>query len=261
MKAFIGLVNKDMLLARFGYIVWLVGGTLLLLGAYVLALRTDKELIVTPFIFMVLILHVPFGPLMMLSLLRIEGRTQLWLYNPQGSVKLLLAKMTATALFLVLSQLLFNAQTFIFVKWLKAKGISNEIVTLFAPEDLLLINSIFFAVAMYLATWIIFLWVIYHSLGKFPALRSWRWLAVILILIAINSIEAMAYRIESVSNFFSKYVLKFSIATEFHYDKIAGWTVVQNDLGIPILPLIAYVVLALTLFYIACVLLDKKVEV
>ena len=106
MNAFIGLVKKDMLISRFWYSTWLIFLSLLMVAGSVFANKLNEPDLVLPILVTLMPLHVFFMPIMMYSLLRTEGKTQLWLYNPQSSVKLLLAKCKAALIFQIISQVL-----------------------------------------------------------------------------------------------------------------------------------------------------------
>lgn len=263
MRAFIGLVKKDMLLARLGCILWLIGVVLMLLSGYISAVRTGEPLIVIPFLFATAFAHIIFAPIAMLSLLRIEGKTQLWLYNPQGSMKLLLAKSTTVVIYQIISQVLTTIGAFAIVKWLGENNVRAELIDLFTFKNFFLLNTAFFAVALYLSIWIAFLWVVYHSLSKYPVIRKLRWLVIILIVLTSNVIETLFVRVDALRNNILRWEVKLTSISSIQYDETRGWEAITNpiDIGLPVLPVMMYSVLALILFYTASVLLDKKVEV
>lgn len=261
MKAFVGLMKKDMLLARFGYIVWLIAAFLMLLGGYIFAVRADEQFIVVPFIFMALFMHVGFAPLYVLSLLRVEGKTQLWLYNPQGSIKLLLSKCATAVISLIASQVLTSIFAFIMVKVVGLQGVQNSVKEIFSVKHFAFMNGALLAGSIYLMIWVIFLWVVYHSLSHRPILRKLRWLVVILIVIASNIIETAFMRIEALRNFVMSWVVDVKYIASFSYSTGAGLESMPLEFSLPIIPIILYAGYALILFYTASLLLDKKVEV
>lgn len=261
MKAFIGLVKKDMLLARLGYILWLIGTALLLISGYISAVRSDEPFLVLPFLFATIIMHVGFAPVATLSLLRVEGKTQLWLYNPQGSMKLLLAKFTTVSVFLAISQWLTSIGAYALIKWMGAHGVRSEWIALFSVKHFFLLNTALFAGSLYLSIWIAFLWVVFHSLSQYPVLRKIRALVIIGIIIAANLIETLFMQIDALRSAVLRWDVNITSLSSIQFNENIGLEFNSINIALPVLPVIIYTVLALLLFYTASVLLDKKVEV
>ena len=254
MNAFIGLVKKDMLISRFWYSTWLIFLSLLMVAGSVFASKLNEPGIVVPILVTFLPLHVFFMPFMVYSLLKLEGKTQLWLYNPQSSVKLLLAKISASFIFQFFSQLLVVIYGYMMLKWLVNQGVDG----VFPVKAIIFTYVAMLATALLFSIWITFLWTFYHSLGRYPRLKNFRWLVVLLVIIAYNTIETIFIRTKLFENhLFPQSDTMISIA----YDGNTGWTMVYEEIPVSILPIIFYTILSLTLFFIASKLLDKKVEV
>ena len=228
----------------------MVGGTLF-------ANKLKEPDLVLPLLVTLMPLHLFFMPIMMYSLLRTEGKTQLWLYNPQSSVKLLLAKCKATFIFQIISQALVISYGFIMLNWFVNQNASEAI----SIKALLLTNAAVLAGGFYLMIWIIFLWTVYHSLGRYPALKRFRWLVVILVLFAYNLIETLFIKLKLIQSYLFNWTTTVDTALYVGYEKTTGWTMVYEKIPVPIIPVIIYSFLALILFLIASKLLDKKVEV
>lgn len=256
MKPFIGLLKKEILISRFWYITWLVIILLFMSAGIILAIRVNEPSIVIP-VFMTLIpLHMLFMPIMVYSLLRVEGKTQLWLYNPQSSVKLLLAKISVSFIFQVLSQLLVVLYALSTMKWLASVGAGG----VFSLNAIVITNLGMLAIAFLFSVWVIFLWTIYHSLGRFPAWKNFRWLAVLIVIFLYNLLEALFIRIHLIESHLFGWSQTTNAMIAITYDG-NSWVMLYEQIPIPILPVIFYSLLSLLLFLVACKLLDKKVEV
>ncbi|MBS4179316.1 hypothetical protein [Lederbergia citrea] len=253
MKSFIGLLKKEMLISRFWYITYLIIILVGLTGGAFFANRVDEPSMIGPMIIMFMPLQLFFLPLMVHSLLKTEGRTQLWLYNPQSSVKLLLAKVTTALMFQIISQILWISCGSIMMKLLNNQNISWKAI--------ILTNVGLLSVGLYLTIWVIFLWTIYHSLGKFPSLRKFRWLAVLLVIIVYNTLETLFIKIGFIHDRVFKLTTSVNTTLGFTYKNDTGWTIIYEPIPVPILPIIFYTILSFILFIIASKLLDKKVEV
>lgn len=257
MNAFSGLLKKDMLISRFWYVVYLIAITVGIAVAFSLVYKWNEADLLVPLMGMMIPIQIFYIPLMVFSLLRVEGKTQLWLYNPQSSFKLLLSKITVSFIFHVCSQIFFM----ILVSTL-LKLIFNMNVNDLAPVGgIALTGAGFVLIGLYLSILVIFLWTVYHSLGKFPAWRNYRWLAVAAIFFGYNTLETLIVKVQSVNDFVLKYQLNFYAPVQFSYQTGTGWEFVYEVIPIPIIPLIYYTLLALILFAGASRLLDKKVEV
>lgn len=260
MHSFIGLVKKDLKLARFGYVIWLIGTFLTLLGSYFLAVKVQLPLVVAIFYIMLVVLHIPLGALIIVSLLNIEGKTQLWLYNPQGSAKLLFGKLLAMAIYLVSSQLLFVLYGWILFKWLEMKEAMHGLIELIPWKESFILYALIFGAAVTLALWIIFLWTIYHSLGRIAWLSRLRWLVVVLIIVVYNVISALLEKVQLIHDFIHQWAFKIQFATSLHYEH-GEWSVIYSEQELPIISMIISIVIMSAMFYISSYLLNKKVEV
>ncbi|KYD08796.1 hypothetical protein [Caldibacillus debilis] len=255
MKPFIGLVKKELLLARYWYLTSVIFMALIFLAAFLLGLRYDMPTAFVPFYMLSMIFLLFFMPAMLLSLLRVEGRTQLWLYNPQPSSLLLLGKLAAAFLFQLLSHLLFILAGILFNLWLEKHGFSPRIPIGEAFSIHLLITG----VAVIFSLWSAFLWTVYHSLGKYPRLKHLRWLIVSAIFLLYCYIESRVMKLDFVHKWMEPSV-KVS-GTPSLYFSGKGWSVEIDHMPISVGGLIYFILLSLLLFYGASKLLDKKVEV
>ncbi|WP_062105785.1 hypothetical protein [Bacillus niameyensis] len=263
MHAFWGLIKKDLAITRFWYLVWLVLLFLGMIASFVLVERINEPSSLVPIYILAISAQIVLMPILMLFALKIEGKSQMWLYNPQSSTKLLLAKLTSMFLMQVLSQFFLIIYGVVILNYLlRAEVISTS-------EKFLPINLIFLfhlgiiGTAVYLAIWILFYWTVYHSLGKYPHIRSFRWLIIMIMWFSFNTIEAIFHFILGKSNLFPSLTIEINTVPSMDYVSGSGWEIVKRDgdFSFPILAICIYTVIAIALFLISSRLLDKKVEV
>src|SRR5690606_1434665 len=99
------------------------------------------------------------------------------------------------------------------------------------------------------------------SLGRYPAWRNYRWLAVALTVISFNVFEALLIRFNIMKDHLLGWSTTMEAMMSIRYDKGVGWSMDTLEISVPILPILLYGVLAILLFFAATKLLDKKVEV
>src|SRR5690625_6229569 len=106
MTAFKGLLMKDFYITRNWFIACLIGDVVFLLIPFVVGTYVNVPLsFVSIFLFMVLVFFICLLPAMLIQILQLEGKTQLWLYNPQSSSKLFLSKLIVGFGYQLISQL------------------------------------------------------------------------------------------------------------------------------------------------------------
>lgn len=256
MRAFNGLLKKDFYISRFWFFTWLIMMMLIMAASVILANRIGDPTVSIGFIIMLMIFHLAFIPLMVFSSLRIEGKTQIWLYNPQSSKLLILSKMAVSIIYQLLSQVILVIFTSVILHSM-ADRLNGITLTLM---DLVLINLAVMLIGLYLTFWIIFYWSIYHSLGKYPAIRKIRWIAIILVLFVCNSFEMLLLKIKSFKNLLHEWTFPLPLNHSFDYSQ-QGWSTQIELVDVAVVPIILYVIVAIILFLISSWLLDRKVEV
>lgn len=127
-------------------------------------------------------------------------------------------------------------------------------------KELLLFNIMILIIATFITIWAIFLWAVYHSLGQYPALRKIRWLAVVTVFAGYTFLEGLFTRTKLVQEHLYSWTMTVNVATSFTMND-NGWGFERSDIAVPITPFLLYAILLLVIFYVACRLLDKKVEV
>lgn len=261
MNAFIGLLKKDLSLMRFWYIIWLVFMFLGMIGSYAVSVYTSEPSLTVPFLVTMAAFHAFLAPLSLLTILNIEGKTQLWLYNPQSSFKLLLSKISAAAIIQFFAQICITLYAFFVMKVLLNHGLIDRFSSFLPFKQGFFIQLGIFGVSLYISIWVIFLWTIYHSLGKYPAIKNFRWLAVIFVWFAYNLLEMLLAKTKLIKNELFSFAVNVNIAPKMDYELENGWNIVYTDAHVPLVAITLYVILSIIFFLLASWLLDRKVEV
>jgi hypothetical protein len=253
MTAFLGLVKKDMMLMRFWYVVWLVFTLISMAGGFIISKWLSELSVIVPVYIMLMGLQLFLMPIMLSTALRIEGKSQLWLYNPQSSKKLLLAKLSAVSIFQGGSQLILALYGLVMAKILVEKGVISSFSDFLPLKQGFFIHLGIFSMSAYMCFWIMFLWTVYHSFGRYSAIKNFRWLVVILVCGTYNVFEAFLFKLKVIKEPLFTFTVK--------YESGRGWTIPYTEVSLPIVPIIVYSLISIALFLIASRLLDKKVEV
>ncbi|WP_226035092.1 hypothetical protein [Aquibacillus saliphilus] len=254
-----GLLIKDYRISRFHFLTWVVAIIVLLSFGVVFSAYTNQPA-GTFFIFILVgISIVGIAPIMMLSLLTIEGKNQLWLYSPRSSYTLLLSKFAVILTYQFIIQILLTIYGAISMYWF-GKSVYQQLSTGMFIELIAVINIALLLTGIYFTCWLIFYWSIYHSLKKYPKIRPFRWLVIIVLFFAYNLFEAFLIRLEIVKNFVSLYQLNIVSNTSLNYVD-DEWNVLFDTATIPITPIIYYTLLAFLLFFATSRFLERKVEV
>lgn len=255
MNSFIGLLKKEFIISRFWFLIWLGIIVLSISASWIYGIRIENLSIVFGIFGAYIPLLLFFMPVMVLSLLRIEGRTQIWLHNPQSSSKLLFAKISASLIYQILSQIIVIFCGLLFNLWLQSQGVLELL-----PMNLFIqIYTVILFVSLNMAIWVLFLWTLYHSLGKYPSIKKMRWLFILIFIVGWTYIE------DKIISFLSHSKFQLSIHVNLDdpfFDTINDQSTNSMEvLPIPVLPIIYYILITVVLFIAASKLLDKKVEV
>ena len=258
MKPFLGLLKKDGMILQFWYMIWFVlsvGGMII---AFFFSKKYDEPLVTLPIIVFLFFFHMYLMPLMMLSMLRMEGKTQMWLHNPQSSYQLLFSKLSVVVGYQMISQVLVSLYFLLLYKWYFNEQILQWFLDL-NFKHLLLLNGFVLATAIYFSLWIIFLWTVYHSLSKYPALKHLRWLVIVLIIGAYHFLGYLSQKFG-----FNDYIYRLwriDISNNKAYENGFAFDATATSLEIPASIIIYYVIFCIILFFVSGKLLDRKVEV
>ncbi|VEF48967.1 YhcE protein [Bacillus freudenreichii] len=261
MTAFFGLLKKDLSLIRFWYMVWLAFMMLGIIAVYGISKGVSEPSILVPYLVTMGSFHVFLAPIALLYMLNIEGKTQLWLYNPQNSTKLLLSKICSATVIQLIAQVIISLFAVIVMKILQDNGLIEHFSDFLPFKQGFYMQLGIFGVSMYMSIWVIFLWTVYHSLGKYPSIRNFRWLAVVLVWLAYNVFEALLAKTKVIQNQLFYFSVNVDIAPQMDYETKEGWKILYADASVPVTAIVLYVILSVIFFLLASWLLDRKVEV
>jgi hypothetical protein len=259
MSAFKGLLLKDLKTSK----IWFYGWIAIILFIYALGLIlgrvTGEPTVVAVFVIMLGIFHLAVMPVIFFSMLRVEGKTQLWLHSPQSGFKLIAPKLIIAFIYSVLSFLLVDILGIISIAGLPEGA---NFFSYWPVKEGILFNLGISAAAFNFSIWIFFFWTFYHALGKFPAIKNIRWLFILGFIIVYQSITAMFMSFGWVQNLFESWTIDVPAGFAFTVDRQnadAGFY--SEIIPFPILPFAFEGLVMISLFIISCWLLDRKVEV
>ncbi|MGM0844128.1 MAG: hypothetical protein ACQEUT_04055 [Bacillota bacterium] len=253
MKAFKGLLWKDYSISRFWFFGWLA----LLIFFYIVGVSLAVYFDIMEFSIMVVFLeglsHLIFMPLMLLSMLMIEGRTQLWLYTVQSGWKLLLSKLTVAFSYSVLSLLMVDLLGVISLSWQSAE------IHYVPWRESIFFNLAVTSSAVYFSCWVFFYWTVFYSLGKTPLLKKFRWFILVLIFVSYQVIAALILTLDWFREFTNLWTVK--VRGEFFIEVgPTNFTTGSEFIHLPVIPFLLYAVLAAVIFFAASLMLERKVE-
>ncbi|MBS4173654.1 hypothetical protein [Bacillus sp. FJAT-49736] len=259
MIPFQGLLKKEFYVTRLSFLTWVIFMLIANIASFVIANRIDEPLVPIGFQIAIAVFHIGLMPIMLLTSLKLEGKTQLWLYNPQSSKTLLLSKITMLAAYQLISQLILVLTSQVAYKYAVSQGVQIEH---FPISTVLAINISLLLIGLYASLWIMFYWCFFHSLGKYPSIKKVRWLFILILFFIFNAIETAIMQIDFLRDIVTKWKLPMYINPRFHYEVTSHKWNMQFDMQqVAIIPLIIYAVIAIALYIISSWLLDKKVEV
>ncbi|MFZ3588521.1 hypothetical protein ACOI1C_04415 [Bacillus sp. DJP31] len=254
-----GLLKKDYRISRLMFLTW-VGAVLLLMAfGFGFSAYTAQPVGTLPIFVIIALSQFVFGPIMMLTLLNIEGKNQLWLYSPRASYTLLLSKFGVIFTYQIVIQLLLTIYAAISLFWF-GKSVYEQIGAGFFTQSISWLNVLLLLASISLTCWITFFWTVYQSLKSKPKIRPFRWVIIILLAFFYSLFEALLLEIDTINEFILRY--KFNLFTEASLQYADGeWSALFYTTDVPIIPIIYYSILAVVLFIAAARLLEKKVEV
>ncbi|TMU85654.1 hypothetical protein FGG79_10605 [Bacillus sp. BHET2] len=259
MGAFKGLLWKDFKTSS----IWFYGWVAIILLIFIIGLMIGnyaKEPTVSQiFLIMIGVFHFAFLPGIVCSMLRLEGKTQLWLHSPHSGFMLILPKLLIAFLYSCLSLLLVDGLGILTMVMFQG----DSLFPYWPIKEGILFNLAVTIVGVYLSGWAIFLWTFYHSLSKYPSIKNIRWLFIAGFIIIYQSVVAFIMSIGWVKTiFFDTFTVKVSTGFFFSvgaHEANAGFN--PEMVPLPLMPFIFEGMVMITVLIISCWLLDRKVEV
>ncbi|MCA1057933.1 hypothetical protein LCL96_03265 [Rossellomorea aquimaris] len=259
MTAFKGLLWKDFKTSSTWFYGWIAILFLLFIIGVVIGEYVNEPGISQLFLIMIGVFHIAFLPVMVCSMLRLEGKTQLWLHSPHGGYMLLLPKVIIAFLYSTLSLLLVDGLGVLMMLLYP----ESSLFSYWPVKEGILFNLGVTIVGLYFSGWGIFLWTLYHSLSKYPAIKNMRWIIIAGFIILYQSVVAFLMSIDWVEKiFFETLTLKVSSGFFFSVEANevnAGFN--PETIPLPVLPFLFEGVIMIIVLMISCRLLDRKVEV
>ncbi|QIW82139.1 hypothetical protein [Bacillus tequilensis] len=253
MDSFLGLVKKDIKLSRMWLLVLICGIIFLLGTGHMIAYRTKEPLVI--FVFFVVIAFFLFflSPVFVFYHLRKEGKSQLWLYNPNGGFLLFSSKLTASLLYQFLIQLALTAYGIGIYHMLSVKNLLEHHVDM--TSTVVLLNVFGLISSLYMSVTIVVFWTVFHSLKNW---RGTRWLAM-------GLLAAVWY-------FFDEYIISPLVVSQKHFWPVTVycnldfnyhdvWRLELKPIHLSVLGFPIAIVITILLLIMASKLLDRKVEV
>ncbi|WP_317949337.1 hypothetical protein [Rossellomorea marisflavi] len=256
MNKFKGLIWKDLHTSK----VWFIGWIAIIIVMYSIGIAASKYLneatLPVAFTIMIGVLQFGFLPVIIYSMLRLEGKTQLWLHSPLSGFSLLTSKFLVALIYLLISLVLVNLLGFISIGRLPH-------INYWPIKEGVILNLVVLLVGIYFSGWIIFFWVSYHYMLKFPNIKNVRWLIISLFWILYTSALTFLTNLEVVKKLTDNYLVVNVPASFFFTIGSAG----ENNgfeidlIPLPLIPFIWEGSIWILLFIISCRLLDSRIEV
>lgn len=261
LNSFKGLVLKEWLIGKFT-LLWLlvsqVGFVFIsfLISRYwevagVFYMSTWVIMILQPFIMFSLIL----------GCLNYEGKTQLWIYNPQSAAMLLGSKLLSSVLFQGIS-ILF-ACCLVFVAFRVPTSYFQQDFQLEHMEllGLLQVGGVMTAVSIVIAVLMMFLWVVYHALARIQLIKNIRWLLVFLLFIGTVILKNWVGHTMLYSKLDDIWAVPAFSGSSFRLSQSKLEFYLESGGNISLLTSGLDVIGLVILFLASCWLLDRKIEV
>ncbi|MCP3741188.1 hypothetical protein [Rossellomorea sp. BNER] len=256
MKSFQGLLWKDYFISRMWFFGWIGIITFLYAVGVGVSKYFEEPGVIFLFIVMLGFMQLAFLPIMLIAMLRLEGRTQLWLHTPLNCWKLLLSK--------TLLAFIYSIVAFLFVDLLGVLSLSLNMIDFpYLPwKESIWFNLVLISMAVHLGSWILFYWTFYHSLSKYPRLKNIRWILIVIIYFVYHFGSAILVKFQWINDILNAWTIKIPSGMFFEIGPEGNqFTVNDEYLNFPLLTLIIYIVLTLFLFALSSWLLERKVEV
>ncbi|WP_201713595.1 hypothetical protein [Rossellomorea arthrocnemi] len=259
MNAFKGLLWKDFKTSSIWFYGWIAIIFLIFIIGLVIGNYVNEPSVSQIFLIMIGVFHFAFLPGIVCSMLRVEGKTQLWLHSPHSGFKLLLSKIIIAFIYSTLSLLLVDGLGILTMAVFQ----EDSLFSYWPIKEGFLINLGVTIVGLYFSGWTIFLWTLYHSLSKYPSLKNIRWIFIAGFIIVYQSVVAFLMSIKWMEEFFFK-SMTVNVSTGFFFSVGANEANAGFDpemLPLPLMPFLFEGMIMIIVFIISCRLLDRKVEV
>ncbi|MGE7764391.1 hypothetical protein [Peribacillus sp. NPDC096540] len=262
MNSFIGLMKKEWLIGK-NALLWLLAAQA---GLVLISFLVSRYWEVAGLFYMSTWLIMIMQPFIMISLifgcLNSDGKTQLWIYNPQSSAILLGSKLLTSVLFQVASILFACFLVFVALRVPTSYFHADfQLENMVGLVGLFKIGGYMMVAGIVIAVLMMFLWVVYHALARVHFIKHLRWLFVSALCIGMIMLRdrigntALYQKLDDIwiipaisgsSMNMSEFKLEFYLK--------GGGNISLLTSGLDVIGLVL-------LFLAACWLLDRKIEV
>ncbi|WP_064092465.1 hypothetical protein [Rossellomorea aquimaris] len=259
MNAFKGLLWKDYQTSKIWFVGWLAIIFLIYVIGIVIGNVVNNPSVVIFFLIMIGVFHIAVLPTIVVSMLKLEGNTQLWLHTPQNGFTLIISKIMIAFLYSTLSLFVVDGLGMISLALFPENGLFSY----WPFKEGVSFNLVVTTVALYFSVWTIFFWTLYHALNKYPLIKNIRWMVIIGFIIVYQSIISFFMSLKWVQKlFFERFTINVNSGLFFTIGPgEAEFGMNAEIIPMPMLPFIFEGFVMITLFIISCWLLDRKVEV
>ncbi|MFD6440588.1 hypothetical protein ACFWDG_12390 [Peribacillus sp. NPDC060186] len=261
MNSFKGLMKKEWLIGK-NALLWLLVTQAGLVFISFFASRYWE--VAGPFYmstWWIIMMHPLIMILLILGCLSSDGKTQLWIYNPQSSAMLLGSKLLISMVFQVVSLIFSSCLAFVALTIPSSYFQADfQVENMLELGGLLKLDAFMLTLSILIAVFLLFLWVVYHALARVHSIRHLRWLFVSALCIGMimlrDRIVNMAFYQKLDDMWVIQTIRETSMTmTEFKlgfYLKAGDFSLLTSGLD----------VIGLVLLFLAsCWLLDRKIEV
>ncbi|MFD0048054.1 hypothetical protein ACFVHQ_01730 [Actinomycetes bacterium NPDC127524] len=261
MFALKGLLKKEWLIGKkMLYVLLFLQAALFIIG-YASSWYFRNSSVFTLMMFGMILFHMGGIPAFLCYLLSADGKTQLWLHNPNSSWLLLGAKLIMSLVLHFLSILAACFLAFVVLHFSEDifRG-GAKIIGEPTFGELLMFAATVSVSSLFIGGIVLLLWTLYHSLARVRIVRKVRWLAAILGFAAItvlwNWMTTFAFykKMESIGSFHFHTVSNFKITSHS-----VGFLAAENSSSIMILAL--RTIFFIFAFWLSARLFDRKIEV
>lgn len=263
MSSFTGLYWKELKIAKVDFLTAMGFMLLVIIAAFSAAQYYEEPLIATVTFFFIYIMHIGYLLLFMLSSLRREGKTQLWLHNPNSSILLFSAKIAAGLTYYFISLLI----SFLGTYWAVEKVLIPSLSAEFAGhglKELLLIALFITTMGIYYSIWVQFYWSLYHALKNIPSLKKFRGLIIFLLWSILTTAGNLFKSTPLYEKINETGVIHIHVLQEIRIEADRTAAEVFPSMGtidISIVTVLLYLLITAIVFSISAWLLERKVEV
>ncbi|MFT8322902.1 MAG: hypothetical protein ABF649_18695 [Bacillus sp. (in: firmicutes)] len=254
MNAFKGLLKKDLKLSKTVFYTFLIMMAIVIAAGIGFSGYYKSFDIVAAISLGLVMVQFMYFPISIFTTLRIEGKTQLWLHNPNSSTLLLFSKLLSSLIFAVLSLVITIIIASICLP------MTEQLKLSITSADILCMGIVFLWFSTYISIWVVFYWVVYHSLAKITWMKKIRWLLLIIFWNVWSGFTYLLDKLSFIKELKQMSIIKLGKAFQFQTSN-SSFSAGMESTEISLAVIGGYLCVAIILFLISSWLLDRKVEV